>query len=58
VLSSIKGLSNIIVSLDKRVKVMNNDVVKIDALISSALGLKPDISRLSRPNQADDFRQD
>lgn len=50
VASTIKGMSGIIIRLDARVSEMNNDVMKIDILVSDALGLKPDVERVSRTN--------
>ena len=44
----VKGLEN-------RIKTMNNDMIKIDLLISSALELKPDIDRIAR---AENFLED
>jgi len=58
VVSSVKSLSNIIIALDNRVKTMNNDVIKIDILISNALGVKPDIDRISRAEGQTDARRD
>jgi hypothetical protein len=48
VLSSVKSLIGIINALDNRVKTMNNDVIRIDTLVSNALGVEPDIERISR----------
>jgi hypothetical protein len=31
---------------------MNNDVMKIDILVSDALGLKPDVERVARTTQS------
>lgn len=53
VLSSIKGMAGIITALDKRVATMNHDVVRIDTKVSSALGLMPDLDRISRAEQTD-----
>jgi hypothetical protein len=58
VMSSIQGLSGIISSLDRRVKVMNHDILRIDLLVSNALGLKPDIDRIARANGEEDARKD
>ena len=41
VLSSIKSMAGIITALDNRVKTMNHEVLRVDTLVSSALGLKP-----------------
>ena len=58
VLSSVKGLSGIIASLDNRVKTMNHDVIRIDTLVSNALGVKPDIDRIARADGKTDARRD
>ena len=51
-------LKNIIGSLDNRVQTMNNDLVKIDALLSYALGVKPNIDRIAANEGKDDARRD
>ena len=52
VLESVKGqvsrLTGIIGGLESRVRMMNNDMIKIDLLVSSALELRPDIERIAR----------
>jgi hypothetical protein len=53
--SSIKG---IIEALDNRVKTMNHDVIRIDSVVSNALGLKPDVSRIARADGKNDARRD
>ena len=58
VMSSIKGLSGIIVALDNRVKTMNHDIVRIDTLISNELGIKPDVDRIARADGKNDARKD
>lgn len=55
---SIRGLSGIITALDNRIKTMNHDIIRIDTLVSSALGVKPDIERISRADGKDDARKD
>ena len=55
VVGQVNGLYNIIGSLESRVRQMNNDMIKIDLLISSALELKPDIDRIAR---AENFLED
>ena len=47
VLDSVKSLTGIIAMLEDRARVMNNDIVKIDLLISQHLELKPDLERVS-----------
>ena len=58
VMSSVQGLSGIITSLDNRVKTMNHDVIRIDTVVSNALGLKPDVNRISRADGKNDARRD
>ena len=58
VLSSIKNLTAIIVTLDNRVKVMVHDVIKIDIRLSNILGVEPDIERISRADGKEDARKD
>ena len=55
VVGQVNGLYNIIGSLESRVRQMNNDMIKIDLLVSSALELKPDIDRIAR---AENFLED
>ena len=58
VMSSIKSLSVIITALNNRVKIMNNDIIRIDTLVSNALGVKPDVDRIARADGKDDARVD
>jgi archaellum biogenesis ATPase FlaH len=58
VTDSISGMKGIIKSLDNRVKTMNHDVIRIDTVVSNALGLKPDVDRISRADGKDDARKD
>lgn len=58
VTGSVMGLKNIIQSLDNRVQTMNNDLVKIDALLSYAVGVKPNIDRLAANEGKEDARRD
>lgn len=58
VLSSIKSQSGIITALDNRVKTMNHDVIRIDVLVSTALGVKPDTDRIARADGKNDARRD
>ena len=52
ILESVQGqvssLTGIIGGLENRVRMMNNDMIKIDLLVSAALGLRPDIDRIAR----------
>ena len=58
VVDGIKGLSGIIKALDNRVQTMNHDVIRIDTQMSHALGIKPDLDRISRADGKNDARRD
>ena len=58
VMSSVQGLSGIITALDNRVKTMNHDVIRIDTIVSNALGLRPDVDRIARADGKNDARRD
>jgi hypothetical protein len=58
VTDSVNTLKGIIGSLDNRVQTMNNDLVKIDALMSYALGVKPNVDRIAANEGKDDARRD
>jgi hypothetical protein len=53
VTSSVKGMSGIIMALDKRVAAMNHDVIRIDTKVSHALDIPPDLDRIARAEQSD-----
>ena len=44
--------------LDLRVKTMNNEIVRIDTLISTLVGVKPDLERIARADGQKDARKD
>jgi len=58
VMGSIKGLTGIIGALDNRVKTMNHDIIRIDTLVSNALGVRPDVDRIARADGKNDARKD
>ena len=58
VTGSVNGLKNIINALDNRVQTMNNDLVKIDALMSHVLGVKPNVERIAANEGKEDARRD
>jgi hypothetical protein len=58
VLSAVKSMAGIITALDNRVKTMNHDVIRIDTVVSNALGLRPDVERISRADGKTDARRD
>ena len=62
ILESVVGQANslhaMITALDLRVKTMNNEVVRIDTLISTVVGVKPDLDRNARADGQKDARKD
>lgn len=58
VTDSVTTLKGIIGSLDNRVQTMNNDLVKVDALMSHALEVKPNVDRIAANEGKDDARRD
>ena len=54
----IKTLKNIISSLDNRVQTMNNDLVKLDALLSYTLNVRPNVDRFAANEGKEDARRD
>jgi predicted PurR-regulated permease PerM len=58
VTGSVSGLKNIIQALDNRVQTMNNDLVKIDTLLSHVTGVKPNVDRLAANEGKEDARRD
>jgi len=58
VTESVKTLKMIITQLDNRVQTMNNDLVKIDALLSYALNVRPNVDRIAANEGKEDARRD
>ena len=58
VTGSVRGMAGIITALDNRVKTMNHDVIRIDTVVSNALGLRPDVDRIARADGKTDARRD
>lgn len=58
VTGSVRGMAGIINALDNRVKTMNHDVIRIDTVVSNALGIKPDVDRIARADGKNDARRD
>ena len=46
--SDIKSVQGITKMLITRASIMNNDIIRIDTSVSSALNLKPDLDRIAR----------
>jgi len=58
VTGSVTTLKNIIKQLDNRVQTMNNDLVKIDALLSYTLNIRPNVDRIAANEGKEDARRD
>ena len=58
VVGQVGSIHGIIMALDNRVKTMNNDMIKLDVQISSALNLRQDEDRLARADGKIDARKD
>jgi len=58
VVSSGESLNGMISSLDNRIKTINNEIVRLDALVCHVLGVKPDTRRMSAADGKDDSRKD
>ena len=58
VTGSVNGIKGIIMALDNRVKTMNHDVIRIDTIVSNALGIRPDVDRIARADGKNDARRD
>ncbi len=58
VVGQVSGMHGIIMSLENRVKNMNNDMIKLDIQISDALNLRQDEERISRADGKEDARRD
>ena len=53
--SEIKNVQSITKMLITRASIMNNDIMRIDTIVSSALNLPPDLDRIAR---AENFVED
>jgi len=58
VIGQVTGMHGIIMSLENRIKNMNNDMIKLDIQISDALNLRQDEERISRADGKVDARRD
>ena len=58
VVAQAETLRGMITQLDLRVKTMNNEIVRIDTLISTLVGVKPDLERIARADGQKDARKD
>jgi hypothetical protein len=51
-IQQIQGISKMLIT---RASIMNNDIIRIDTSVSSALGIPPDLDRIAR---AENFVED
>ncbi len=58
VTGQVSGMHGIIMALENRLKTMNNDLIRIDTLISYALKVNPDVERIARADGKVDARRD
>ena len=58
VTSSVATMEGMIKALDNRVQTMNNDLIKIDALLSYVLKIRPNTDRIAANEGKDDARRD
>jgi len=54
----VQTLNGMIQALDNRVKTINNEIIRLDALVCSALGIRPDVRRMSAADGKEDARKD
>ena len=58
VLDDIKQQRIFVQALDNRIKTMNNEIIRIDVMISETVGLTPDLDRIARADGQKDARKD
>ena len=58
VVGQVNGMHGIIMGLENRVKNMNNDIIKLDVLVSHTLDIPPDEERIARADGKKDARRD
>ncbi|MDC0889164.1 hypothetical protein OAS42_00805 [bacterium] len=58
VLDDIKTQRMFVKGLQNRIHTMNNELLKIDILISHAFKIRPDMNRISRSRGQEDSRKD
>ena len=58
VVSRLQTLNGMISAIDNRVKTINNEIVRLDILVCSALGINPDVRRISAASGKEDARKD
>ena len=58
ILDDIKTQRGFVKGLQNRIGTMNNELLKIDVLVSHAFRIKPDMTRVSRSKGQEDHRKD
>ena len=58
VIGQVQTMHSIITQLDNIVKNMNNDIIKLDVLVSHTLEIPPDEERIARADGKKDARRD
>ena len=58
VVGQVQTIHGMISARDNRVKTMNNEVLRIDTLISTVVGVRPDLDRIARADGQKDARKD
>ena len=58
VIGQVQTMHSIITQLDNRVRNINNDVIKLDLLMSHTLDIPPDEARIARADGKKDARRD
>tara|TARA_A100001011_G_C14054037_1_gene733133 strand:+ start:80 stop:364 length:285 start_codon:yes stop_codon:yes gene_type:complete len=54
----ITGIGKALLALENKCDVMNNDIVKIDCLFSSAFNVEPNLARIAASEGKEDARDD
>ena len=54
----VQALIGMLSVLNNRVRTINNEIIRLDALICIALGVKPDVRRISAADGKEDARKD
>ena len=58
VVDEVSTINGMISALDNRVKTIINEIVRLDAVVCCALGIKPDVRRISAADGKEDARKD
>ena len=54
----VQALNGMLSVLNNRVRAINNEIIRLDAMICIALGVKPDVRRISAADGKKDARKD